>query len=112
MARYVLKSNGQNDKYIEADDLNKLLYIASYEYCDYYTVHDAGDIGDILNWDNGDDTVFTARIKRTITALKQGYHVLFGDKTAKFNPNELCTIKNVETIMKRAGASGFTIERV
>nr|DAN03912.1 MAG TPA: hypothetical protein [Caudoviricetes sp.] len=112
MARYVLKISGENNKYIEAENLNKLLYIASYEYCDYYTVHDAGDIGDILDWDNGDDTAFTARIKRAVISLKQGYHVLFGDKTAKFKPNKLCTIKNVETIMKRAGASGFTIERV
>lgn len=110
--KYLLKLGRGENKVIEADNLEKLLYLASYEYCDYYTVHDAGDISDMLDWDNGDDKAFTARIHRTIKTLKQGYHVVFGDKTAKFKPNELNTISDVERIMKRAGASGFTIEEI
>lgn len=110
--KYLLKLGRGENKVIEADNLERLLYLASYEYCDYYTVHDAGDISDMLNWDNGDDKTFTARIHRTIKTLKQGYHVVFGDKTAKFKPSELNTISDVERIMKRAGACGFTIEEI
>lgn len=110
--KYLLKLGRGENKVIEAGSLEKLLYLASFEYCDYYTVHDAGDISDMLNWDNGDDKAFTARIHRTIRTLKQGYHVVFGDKTAKFKPNELKAISDVERIMKRAGASGFTIEEI
>lgn len=110
--KYLLKLGRDENKVIEAESMEKLLYLASYEYCDYYTVHDAGDIGDILDWDNEDDTAFTARIRRTVKALKEGYHVVFGDKTAKFKPNELKTISDVERVMKRAGACCFTIEEI
>lgn len=86
--KYLLKLGRGENKVIEAGSLEKLLYLASYEYCDYYTVHDAGDISDMLNWDNGDDKAFTARIHRAVKTLKEGYHVVFGDKTAKFKPND------------------------
>lgn len=42
--KYLLKLGRGENKVIETDNLEKLLYLASYEYCDYYTVHDAGDI--------------------------------------------------------------------
>lgn len=112
MAKYVLKLTKDENKVIEAGSMERLLYLACYEYCDYYTLHDAGDISDMLNWDNGDDKAFTGRIHRAIRTLKQGYHVVFGDKTAKFKPNELKTISDVERVMKRAGACGFTIEEI
>ena len=112
MSKYVLKLSKDENKVIEASSMERLLYLACFEYCDYYTVHDAGDISDILSWDNGDDKAFTARIHRTIKTLKEGYHVVFGDKTAKFKPNELTAISDVEKVMKRAGACGFTIEEV
>ena len=110
--KYLLKLGRDENKVIEAESMEKLLYLASYEYCDYYTVHDAGDIGDILDWDNGDDKAFTGRIYRAVKSLEEGYHVVFGDKTAKFKPSELNTISDVERIMKRAGACGFTIEEI
>lgn len=110
MKTYILKIDGCSDKAILANDLVCLLELASAEYCDYYSVFDGRDADDLRSSICCDDPSWSARIRRVIKNLRAGFHVLYGDRSIKFKPEDVQTINDVCRLMKRAGAAGFTIE--
>lgn len=110
MKTYILKIDGCSDKAIIANDLVCLLELASAEYLDYYIVFDGRDIDDLRSAICCDDPSWSARIRRVIKNLRAGFHVLYGDRSIKFKPEDVQTINDVCRLMKRAGAEGFTIE--
>lgn len=110
MKTYILKIDGCADKAIIANDLVCLLELASAEYCVYYSVFDGRDAGDLRSSICCDNPSWSARIRRVIKNLRAGFHVLYGDRSIKFKPEDVKTINDVCRLMKCAGAAGFTIE--
>lgn len=94
MKTYILKIDGCSDKTILANDLVCLLELASAEYLDYYSVFDGRDIDDLRTAICCDDPSWSARIRRVIKNLRAGFHVLYGDRSIKFKPEDVQTIND------------------
>lgn len=100
---YELRIKGCTAQRFKADTMLSVLYQASMYYHDWWFVHDAADLGDLMHEYRGEPTSeFKQKLGRCINSIKQGYTVLFGDKNARFKPEQLKTIDDVVKVMRRA----------
>lgn len=100
---YELRIKGEGRVQFEASTMIGLLRQAAMYYHDWWFVYDGSDLGDLMSeYDGEPASEFKSKLGRCISSIKQGYTVLFGDKNARFKPEQLKTIDDVVKVMKRA----------
>lgn len=73
-----------------------------YEFRVKWFVYGRGDAGDLLQEAMYEsNAAFRQRLVRCANYIKQGYTVLFGDKSVKFKPEKLKTLNDVERVLAR-----------
>lgn len=99
---YEFRIKGEQSVQFEADDLVMVLHQAAMYYYDWWFVYGRGDAGDLLQEAMYEpDAAFRQRLVRCANYIKQGYTVLFGDKSVKFKPEQLKGLDDVERILAR-----------
>lgn len=100
---YELRIKGEQSTRFEARTMIALLRLASMYYHDWWFVHDRSDLSELMNeYDGEPASEFKQKLGRCISSIKQGYTVLFGDRNARFKPEQLETVDDVVKVMKRA----------
>lgn len=100
--KYEFRIKGEQVVRFEADTMLSVLRQVAMHYYDWWFVYERGDAGDLLQEAMYEpDAAFRQRLIRCANHIKQGYAVLFGDKSCKFKPEQLKTLDDVERILAK-----------